>query len=210
MSSVHSQHGTNSVLLSCLLAELKWPWMQFDFLWRRETQIARKCPPGISILVSILVNNWKISHTEFLQWACPLLQAFTIRARPALDSLEALLDRTKMRIYRACARYGLPCPITGSPSSFGPAEQEQQAQSNSWDHGIALLDSKLAWQSLLHVSWPNVQSRMIFAEHLQAIQCSLCPWSVGIAATVENNETNSSFCFLWGHYGELLSVPACR
>jgi len=42
-------------------------------------------------------------------------EAFTVDARPALDSVGALLDRTKMSIYTKFAEYGLPCPITGQP-----------------------------------------------------------------------------------------------
>eukprot|EP01025_Chloroclados_australasicus_P040195 TRINITY_DN4186_c1_g1_i2.p1 TRINITY_DN4186_c1_g1~~TRINITY_DN4186_c1_g1_i2.p1 ORF type:complete len:261 (+),score=10.18 TRINITY_DN4186_c1_g1_i2:94-876(+) len=40
-------------------------------------------------------------------------QAFEIVARPALDSFDAGLDRLKMTIYQICAKYQLPCPITG-------------------------------------------------------------------------------------------------
>jgi len=46
-------------------------------------------------------------------------QAFEIIARPALDSFEAALDRTKMAIYSRFAEWGLPCPITGKPGSIG-------------------------------------------------------------------------------------------
>lgn len=47
------------------------------------------------------------------------LQAFTLRVRPAVDSVESIVDRTKMTIYKTFARLGLPCPITGSPGSIG-------------------------------------------------------------------------------------------
>lgn len=33
--------------------------------------------------------------------------------RPALDSVEAGLDRVKMAIYTRFAEWGLPCPVTG-------------------------------------------------------------------------------------------------
>ncbi|KAF5837100.1 cytochrome c/c1 heme-lyase [Dunaliella salina] len=46
-------------------------------------------------------------------------EAFEITARPALDSFEAALDRTKMAIYSKFADWGLPCPITGKPGSIG-------------------------------------------------------------------------------------------
>jgi cytochrome c heme-lyase len=52
------------------------------------------------------------------------IDAFTVETRPALDSMEAAVDRTKMFIYKTAYEYGLPCPINGSPSSFAtlPAE----------------------------------------------------------------------------------------
>jgi cytochrome c heme-lyase len=60
--------------------------------------------------------------------------AFELRVRPALDSPTAAVDRLKMNIYTACAKWGVPCPITGSPSRFSDAaaaaaasaQQEQQ------------------------------------------------------------------------------------
>jgi len=44
-------------------------------------------------------------------------QAFEVVTRPALDSVEAALDRAKMAIYTQFAAWGLPCPITGHPNS---------------------------------------------------------------------------------------------
>lgn len=49
----------------------------------------------------------------------PHAQAFEIVARPALDSFESALDRTKMAIYSRFAEWGLPCPITQQPGSIG-------------------------------------------------------------------------------------------
>lgn len=43
--------------------------------------------------------------------------AFEIVVRPALDSPGAALDRLKMHIYRTCATFGVPCPITGTRGS---------------------------------------------------------------------------------------------
>ena len=54
-----------------------------------------------------------------------LVQAFRLRVRPALDTVEAGLDRTKARVYSICSKYGIPCPITGHPS--GAQEQQQQS-----------------------------------------------------------------------------------
>lgn len=42
------------------------------------------------------------------------MQAFEMRVRPALDSLDNGLDRVKLFIYQKFADYGLPCPVTGS------------------------------------------------------------------------------------------------
>ncbi|GFR43945.1 hypothetical protein Agub_g5084 [Astrephomene gubernaculifera] len=53
-------------------------------------------------------------------------QAFEIVARPALDSVDAALDRVKMNIYLKFAEWGLPCPITGHPSGNVAGQQEQQ------------------------------------------------------------------------------------
>ncbi|KAL4437476.1 hypothetical protein ABPG77_003457 [Micractinium sp. CCAP 211/92] len=50
-------------------------------------------------------------------------EAFDIRVRPALDSPGAALDRVKMWIYENFAQYGLPCPVTGHPSSIGRSQQ---------------------------------------------------------------------------------------
>ena len=63
-------------------------------------------------------------------------EAFTITARPAVDNLDAALDRVRMRIYKTCARYGLPCPITGhaggaaagAGAGAGAAQQQQPQQ----------------------------------------------------------------------------------
>lgn len=59
---------------------------------------------------------------------CVFAQAFTIRARPAVDSAEAVLDRVKMKIYTTCAKYGLPCPITGHAPTFQHQEQREEEQ----------------------------------------------------------------------------------
>ena len=63
--------------------------------------------------------------------------------RPALDGPGAALDRAKMWIYETFAQYGLPCPVTGHPSSGGrrgewaasaaaaAGEQQQQQRAGS-------------------------------------------------------------------------------
>lgn len=42
--------------------------------------------------------------------------AFSIIDRPALDSVENLMDRVKMSVYESCARWDIPCPVTGNPA----------------------------------------------------------------------------------------------
>mmetsp|Transcript_464 Transcript_464/g.1412 ORF Transcript_464/g.1412 Transcript_464/m.1412 type:complete len:272 (-) Transcript_464:1459-2274(-) len=46
-------------------------------------------------------------------------EAFSVDARPAVDSMEAALDRVKMTIYKKFAEYGLPCPVTGQAGHVG-------------------------------------------------------------------------------------------
>jgi cytochrome c heme-lyase len=46
-------------------------------------------------------------------------EQFEFVVRPALDSFESALDRAKMFTYVNCARFGVPCPITGSASVIG-------------------------------------------------------------------------------------------
>jgi cytochrome c heme-lyase len=55
-------------------------------------------------------------------------QAFEVVARPALDSVDAALDRLKVRVYRFCAAYGLPCPVTGHNPGQHQQEHHQQQQ----------------------------------------------------------------------------------
>eukprot|EP00238_Polyblepharides_amylifera_P009706 CAMPEP_0196579630 /NCGR_PEP_ID=MMETSP1081-20130531/23778_1 /TAXON_ID=36882 /ORGANISM="Pyramimonas amylifera, Strain CCMP720" /LENGTH=291 /DNA_ID=CAMNT_0041899269 /DNA_START=105 /DNA_END=980 /DNA_ORIENTATION=+ len=50
------------------------------------------------------------------------MDAFSLDTRPALDSFEAALDRVKMNIYQTAYKYGLPCPISGGASSYGPVK----------------------------------------------------------------------------------------
>lgn len=52
--------------------------------------------------------------------------AFELEVRPALDSPTAALDRVKMNIYVQCARWGLPCPLTGHAGKFAGASQQQR------------------------------------------------------------------------------------
>ena len=58
-------------------------------------------------------------------------QAFDLRVRPALDSPGAALDRVKMFVYEQCARYGLPCPVTGHASGKVASEMAEAAGGGS-------------------------------------------------------------------------------
>lgn len=66
-------------------------------------------------------------------------EAFEVRVRPALDGPTAAVDRIKMWIYENFAQHGLPCPVTGHPSTIAQGsaaaaaavqqhQQEQQQQ----------------------------------------------------------------------------------
>ena len=46
-------------------------------------------------------------------------EQFELVVRPALDSATSALDRVKMFTYVNCARFGVPCPITGSATIIG-------------------------------------------------------------------------------------------
>jgi cytochrome c heme-lyase len=52
------------------------------------------------------------------------MEAFTVEARPALDDLTSCVDRLKMNIYTVCAKYGLPCPISGHEPTVLVAKPE--------------------------------------------------------------------------------------
>eukprot|EP00878_Enallax_costatus_P005158 GHUV01005421.1.p1 GENE.GHUV01005421.1~~GHUV01005421.1.p1 ORF type:complete len:292 (+),score=56.01 GHUV01005421.1:385-1260(+) len=58
-------------------------------------------------------------------------QAFEVVARPALDSVEAAVDRLRLSIYTQFAKWGLPCPISGHEPSgkFGDAAAATAGQS---------------------------------------------------------------------------------
>jgi hypothetical protein len=99
-------------------------------------------------------------------------QAFEIIARPALDSFEAALDRTKMAIYSRFADWGLPCPITGQPSSIYSDRTESGASpsSMSWIHMIIVLICPLLFCN--HRTKLHKWNRMINASFN-------CAWSGG-------------------------------
>ena len=56
------------------------------------------------------------------------LQAFTLRVRPAVDTVESVVDRTKMSIYKTFARLGLPCPVTGTAGHVGRTAMQTEQQ----------------------------------------------------------------------------------
>jgi cytochrome c heme-lyase len=56
------------------------------------------------------------------------VQAFEIVARPALDTVESAVDRLKMATYVQCARWGIPCPITGGQGHVVSGQQLEQQQ----------------------------------------------------------------------------------
>ena len=56
--------------------------------------------------------------------------AFSLVVRPALDGPGAALDRVKVGIYELCARWGLPCPVTGVARGEGEGEGGAAAESD--------------------------------------------------------------------------------
>ena len=50
-------------------------------------------------------------------------EQFELVVRPAFDSVEGAVDRAKMFTYVNCARFGVPCPITGSASVIGEEQK---------------------------------------------------------------------------------------
>lgn len=50
-------------------------------------------------------------------------EAFELRVRPALDSVDAVVDRMKMLIYTKFAQWGLPCPITGHKGTISAIKE---------------------------------------------------------------------------------------
>jgi cytochrome c heme-lyase len=88
------------------------------------------CPSGPIDVLQLEVPNCPtcncVLRTHHYQW-WHCVQAFEIVARPALDSMDAALDRVKMSIYTQFAAWGLPCPITGQDGKIGAAALQQQS-----------------------------------------------------------------------------------
>ncbi len=59
------------------------------------------------------------------------MQAFKLRVRPALDTVESGMDRIRMNIYRKCAQWGIPCPLTGAPSQHGETKQHASSPASA-------------------------------------------------------------------------------
>lgn len=60
---------------------------------------------------------------------------FTVNARPALDSIEAVQDRLKLAVYTQCYRLGLPCPVTGTrPGSSSSTADVLHSERSQSDH----------------------------------------------------------------------------
>lgn len=97
-------------------------WMGGQLPFDRHDWYLDRCGEEVRYVIDFYFHEDKAGTPE----------AFTIRARPAVDSLEAVLDRVKMKIYTTCAKYGLPCPITGHPSSVAsrsPSSDQNPEQS---------------------------------------------------------------------------------
>ncbi|KAL6758583.1 cytochrome c/c1 heme lyase-domain-containing protein [Haematococcus lacustris] len=92
-------------------------WMSGQTPFDRHDWVVDRCGQEVRYVIDFYFYDDKAGTPE----------AFEIVARPALDSLEAVVDRVKMNIYVKFAQWGLPCPITGSPGSVG-SEAVQPSQ----------------------------------------------------------------------------------
>ncbi|CAK0787317.1 hypothetical protein CVIRNUC_010535 [Coccomyxa viridis] len=64
----------------------------------------------------------------FHEHAAGTPEAFTLRVRPAIDSAQSVVDRSKMSIYKTFARLGLPCPVTGTAGHIGKTAVHAEQQ----------------------------------------------------------------------------------
>lgn len=79
--------------------------MPFD----RHDWVVDRCGREVRYVIDFYFNEDKAGTPE----------AFEIVTRPALDSVDAGLDRVKMSIYLRFAEWGLPCPFTGNAGRIG-------------------------------------------------------------------------------------------
>nr|DBA44781.1 TPA_exp: holocytochrome c synthase [Mesostigma viride] len=106
-----------------------WTWLGYEPPFDRHDWFVDRCGTEVRYVIDFYYKEGGDGGPG----------TFQIDARPALDSPEAFLDRTKMYIYTTFAKYGLPCPITGHPPTIaegdgaskamaGGAQQQGQAQ----------------------------------------------------------------------------------
>ncbi|KDD72890.1 cytochrome c/c1 heme lyase [Helicosporidium sp. ATCC 50920] len=99
------------------LARLK-SWTGGPLPFDRHDWYVDRCGEEVRYVIDFYFDDDKAGTPE----------AFGLTVRPALDSPGAALDRTKMFIYTQFAKYGLPCPVTGHPSTVGVQEPGEQQQ----------------------------------------------------------------------------------
>ncbi|GMH45471.1 hypothetical protein BSKO_13428 [Bryopsis sp. KO-2023] len=91
------------------LARMKG-WLGSDPPFDRHDWYLDRCGEEVRYVIDFYFDESKAGSPD----------AFSVDARPALDSFTALQDRMKMSIYSTFAEYGWPCPITGESSMHTP------------------------------------------------------------------------------------------
>jgi len=91
-------------------------WLTGELPFDRHDWYVDRCGQEVRYVIDFYFHEDKAGTPE----------AFSVDARPALDSPGALLDRTKMWIYLKSAEYGLPCPVSGHPGAL--VSQGQQGE----------------------------------------------------------------------------------
>lgn len=95
-------------------------WLGGPLPFDRHDWYVDRCGTEVRYVIDFYFDDNKAGSPE----------AFDISVRPALDSFDALMDCIKMQIYIKFARYGLPCPITGSQGQVGQASAGSSSPSH--------------------------------------------------------------------------------
>uniref|UniRef100_A0A061RAZ0 Holocytochrome c-type synthase n=1 Tax=Tetraselmis sp. GSL018 TaxID=582737 RepID=A0A061RAZ0_9CHLO len=90
-----------------------WSWVTGEQPFDRHDWYVDRCGHEVRYVIDFYFREEKAGTPE----------AFAIDARPAVDSLEAAVDRVKMAIYTKFAEYGWPCPVTGHSASSAAERQ---------------------------------------------------------------------------------------
>ncbi|KAJ9530189.1 hypothetical protein QJQ45_023487 [Haematococcus lacustris] len=134
-------------------------WMSGQTPFDRHDWVVDRCGQEVRYVIDFYFYDEKAGTPE----------AFEIVARPALDSLEAVVDRVKMNIYVKFAQWGLPCPITG-PSGSGQQEDEGQGQGEQEVIAERRQVIKAAFRALVEAALPDLSPAQVDAVVAQVNQ----------------------------------------